>query len=215
MTWWNGISFAADMSLMGPAGVAIALWLLVSRQWRLVLSWSLWYGGGLLLVVLSKLAFIGWGVGSSAFDFTGFSGHAMRAGAVFPVLLYVILQRAAPAWRHAGVLLGVAFAILVAISRVVVQAHSISEAVSGCVLGLATAFGFMWSARGAVRFAISRALVLASLAVMVLLSFKAEPMPTELWLQKLALALSGHTEVFSREHWKRDPQAPVGKSAGK
>lgn len=211
MNWWNGISFAADMSLMGPAGAAIALWLLASRQWRLVLSWSLWYGGGLLLVVLSKLAFIGWGVGSSELDFTGFSGHAMRAGAVFPVLMYVVLQRAARPWRHAGVLLGVAFAILVAISRVVVGAHSVSESVSGCVLGLAMALGFMWTARGDVSFAISRTLVLASLCLMVLLSFKAEPMPTELWLEKLALALSGHQEVFSRAHWKLAQQGPGGK----
>jgi len=202
MTWWNGISFAADMSVMGPAGVAIALWLLVSRQWRLVLSWSLWYGAGLALVVLSKLAFMSWGVGSSALDFTGFSGHAMRAGAVFPVLMYVLLQRAEPRWRHAGVLVGVAFAVLVAISRVVVHAHSVSEAVSGCVLGLALALGFMWNARGAVNFAVSHALALASLVLMVALSFKAEPMPTEQWLQKLAMVLSGHARVFSREDWK-------------
>ena len=202
MTWWNGISFAADMSVMGPAGVAIALWLLVSRQWRLVLSWSLWYGGGLALVVLSKLAFMSWGVGSSALDFTGFSGHAMRAGAVFPVLMYVLLQRTEPRWRHAGVLVGVAFAVLVAISRVIVHAHSVSEAVSGCVLGLALALGFMWNARGAVNFAVSHALALASLVLMVALSFKAEPMPTEQWLQKLAIVLSGHERVFSREDWK-------------
>ena len=202
MTWWNGISFAADMSVMGPAGVAIALWLLVSRQWRLVLSWSLWYGGGLALVVLSKLAFMSWGVGSSALDFTGFSGHAMRAGAVFPVLMYVLLQRTEPRWRHAGVLVGVAFAVLVAISRVIVHAHSVSEAVSGCVLGLALALGFMWNARGAVNFAVSHALALGSLVLMVALSFKAEPMPTEQWLQKLAMVLSGHERVFSREDWK-------------
>ena len=202
MTWWNGISFAADMSVMGPAGVAIALWLLVSRQWRLVLSWSLWYGGGLALVVLSKLAFMSWGLGSSMLDFTGFSGHAMRAGAVFPVLMYVLLQRAEPRWRHAGVLVGVAFAVLVAISRVVVHAHSVSEAVSGCVLGLALALGFMWNARGAVHFTVSHALALASLVLMVALSFKAEPMPTEQWLQKLAMVLSGHERVFSREDWK-------------
>ena len=202
MTWWNGISFAADMSVMGPAGVAIAVWLLVSRQWKLVLTWSLWYGGGLALVVLSKLAFMSWGVGSSALDFTGFSGHAMRAGAVFPVLMYVLLQQADRRWRQAGVLLGVAFAVLVAISRVLVHAHSVSEAISGCVLGLVVALGFMRSARGAVNIAVSHALALASLALMVLLSFKAEPMPTEQWLQKLAMVLSGHERVFSRADWK-------------
>ncbi|WP_092802570.1 MULTISPECIES: phosphatase PAP2 family protein [unclassified Janthinobacterium] len=190
------------MSLMGPAGVAIALWLLVSRQWRLVFSWSLWYGSGLALVVLSKLAFMSWGVGSSSLDFTGFSGHAMRAGAVFPVLMYVLLQQADRRWRHAGVIAGVAFAVLVAISRVVVHAHSVSEAVSGCVLGLAVALGFMWNARGAVNIAVSHALALASLVLMVVLSFKAEPMPTELWLQKLAKVLSGHDRVFSRADWK-------------
>ena len=190
------------MSVLGPAGVAIAVWLLVSKQWRLVLGWSLWYGGGMLLVVLSKLAFIGWGLGSAEFDFTGFSGHAMRAGAVFPVLMYVVLQRAPRSWRLAGVLFGVAYAVLVAISRVVVHAHSVSEAVSGCVLGLAMAFGFMWQARGAVNFAVSHALALASLALMVLITFKAEPMPTEDWLQKIALHLSGHERVFSRADWK-------------
>ena len=202
MNWWNTVSFTADMSVLGPAGVAIAVWLLVSRQWRLVLGWSLWYGGGMLLVVLSKLAFIGWGLGSAEFDFTGFSGHAMRAGAVFPVLMYVVLQRAPRSWRLAGVLFGVAYAVLVAISRVVVHAHSVSEAVSGCVLGLAMAFGFMWQARGAVNFAVSHALALASLALMVLITFKAEPMPTEDWLQKIALHLSGHERVFSRADWK-------------
>ena len=202
MNWWNTVSFTADMSVLGPAGVAIAVWLLVSRQWRLVLGWSLWYGGGMLLVVLSKLAFIGWGLGSAEFDFTGFSGHAMRAGAVFPVLMYVVLQRAPRSWRLAGVLFGVAYAVLVAISRVVVHAHSVSEAVSGCVLGLAMAFGFMWQARGAVNFAVSHALALASLALMVLITFKAEPMPTEDWLQKIALHLSGHERIFSRADWK-------------
>ena len=199
---WNAISFTADMAVLGPAGVAIAVWLLVSKQWRLVLSWSLWYGGGMLLVVLSKLAFIGWGLGSAEFDFTGFSGHAMRAGAVFPVLMYVVLQRAPRSWRLAGVLFGVAYAVLVAISRVVVHAHSVSEAVSGCVLGLAMALGFMWQARGAVNFAVSHALALASLAIMVLITFKAEPMPTEDWLQKIALRLSGHERIFSRADWK-------------
>ena len=202
MNWWNTVSFTADMSVLGPAGVAIAVWLLVSRQWRLVLGWSLWYGGGMLLVVLSKLAFIGWGLGSAALDFTGFSGHAMRAGAVFPVLMYVVLQRAPRSWRLAGVLFGVAYAVLVAISRVVVHAHSVSEAVSGCVLGLAMALGFMWQARGAVNFAVSHALALASLALMVLITFKAEPMPTEDWLQKIALRLSGHERIFSRADWK-------------
>lgn len=202
MNWWNAVSFTADMSVLGPAGVAIAVWLLVSRQWRLVLGWSLWYGGGMLLVVLSKLAFIGWGLGSAALDFTGVSGHAMRAGAVFPVLMYVVLQRAPRSWRQAGVLFGVAYAVLVAISRVVVQAHSVSEAVSGCLLGLAVAFGFMWQARGAVNFAVSHALALASLGLMVLITFKAEPMPTEDWLQKIALRLSGHERVFSRADWK-------------
>ena len=35
----------------------------------------------------SKVAFIGWGLGLSALDFTGISGHAMIASAVYPLLL--------------------------------------------------------------------------------------------------------------------------------
>ncbi|MNY82565.1 hypothetical protein D3C86_2247530 [compost metagenome] len=60
----------------------------------------------------------------------------------------------------------------------------------------------MWNARGAVNIAVSHALALASLLLMVMLSFKAEPLPTEQWLQKLAMSLSGHERVFSRADWK-------------
>src|SRR5690606_18067772 len=110
---------------------------------RLALWWSVLFGGGLALVVATKMAFIGWGLGISSLDFTGFSGHAMRSAAVMPVLFYLLLQRAPRAARAVAALLGLAFATLIGISRLVLQVHSTSEVVTGWLLGAGVAFAFL------------------------------------------------------------------------
>lgn len=135
MVSWISITRLGGVNVMMPAAVAIGAWLVYGRAWRMALWWCLIFSTGLLLVVASKIAFIGWGIGIRSLDFTGFSGHSMCATAVIPVLFYLIFQKAPPLARASGVTLGILFGVMVAVSRLILHAHSMSEAVSGCVLG--------------------------------------------------------------------------------
>ncbi|HAT33935.1 MAG TPA: membrane-associated phospholipid phosphatase [Janthinobacterium sp.] len=195
------------MAVMAPTGVAIALWLAAGKCWRLALNWCLLFGGGMAVVVLTKVAFIGWGIGVSSVELAGFSGHAMRAAAIFPVAFFVLLKNAGPRARVAGVAAGVVLAVLIAIARVVVHAHSVSEVVTGCLLGLAVAFAFIWHARAVREVVVSRVLIALSLCGL-LFTPTVEPVPTEQWMQQLALYLSGHERPFQRGDWKVTQRPP-------
>lgn len=208
MTFWHGVSVVGSMAVLGPAGIAVGLWLAVGQCWRLALNWCLLYAGGMGLVVLSKLVFMGWGIGISSIQFAGFSGHAMRAGAVLPVLSYVALKNASAPVRRGAVIAGIALAMLISFARWMTNEHTISEVVSGCLLGLGVAGVFFWSAKDSGRLVVSRVLVLASLGAL-LLTPRVEPVPTEVMIAKVALRLSGRPKPFSRHDWNVQQRGPV------
>lgn len=199
--WWSAISLVGSMAVMAPAGIAVAGWLIAGNWLRLALHWCLLFGGGMLLVVASKVAFLGWGIGVASVGFAGFSGHAMRGAAVLPVVLYVLLKNASAPARRAGVFAGCVGAVLIAVSRVVVRAHTVSEAVTGCLLGLLVAWLFIGRARASRELVVNRPLVALSLCLL-LLTPKIEPLPTEQWMVTLSLLLSGHERAFTRSDWQ-------------
>jgi hypothetical protein len=140
----------------------------------------------------SKVAFLGFGIGSIALDFTGFSGHAMYSMAILPVL--AAIMAGAP-----GAVLGVLVALAVLVSRVELQAHSWSEALSGALLGGAVA---VWTlGRYLRRPALLRApwwLPLALAGWLVLLPWRAPPARTHDMVIALSLWLSDRTEPYTR-----------------
>ena len=89
MMWWHWLSVIGSLAVTGPIGVAIMVWLLAGKSWRLTFIWLVLFGTGMALVIVTKMAFVGWGLGVESIDFAGFSGHAMRAAAVFPVAGYL------------------------------------------------------------------------------------------------------------------------------
>jgi membrane-associated phospholipid phosphatase len=202
MVWWSHLSALGGLNVTALLGLAIAAWLVGARSWRLALAWCLLFGGAMALAAVSQMAFIGWGIGIHTLEFTGFSGHATRAAAVFPVALYLLADRhgarRAP-WRHAAVLAGVLLAAGVALARVRIGAHSPSEAVSGCLLGLAAAGLFIGHARAA-REVSPQPLLLGLLVATVLLP-RADPLDSHQWLTAAALKLSGRDRVYLRENW--------------
>lgn len=200
MILWQNLSLLGSLAVTGPIGIAIAVWLLVGKSWRLTLAWCALFGVGMAAVVMTKVAFIGWGVGVESVEFAGFSGHAMRSAAVFPVAFFLALRPMGVQARNWGLAAGVALAVLIAISRVFIQAHSVSEVVTGCLLGLAVAAGFVWFASTEGHLALSR--VLVSLCIPILLiAPRVEQVPTEQWVTKLALMLSGRDRPFTRQQW--------------
>lgn len=194
---WMQITSVADTVVTLPAAATIAVWLLASRASRMAFWWCLFFTAGLAAVAATKIAFIGWGVGISALEFMGMSGHAMRATAVFPVIFYLLLQRSPPVVRASGVLFGILLGVLVGLSRIALNVHSISEVIAGCAVGGAVSLGFIWIARGLPRLHLNRRIIALGLFALLPTAY-AKPAPTNQWMNAVALYLSGHDVPYKR-----------------
>ncbi|MDR5856925.1 phosphatase PAP2 family protein [Caballeronia sp. LZ062] len=198
---WMSITALGSIGVMLPVGLAAAAWLALGYRCKYTFAWLALLGAGSACVAFSKIAFIGWGIGVRTLDFTGISGHAFMATAVLPVALFVALLPARGALRAAGVAVGLLLGVVVGGSRVVVNAHSVSEVVAGCVLGGAVAIAFAWIARKAEPGKLSPTPVAASLGAVVV-ALHGVPVPTQHWITEIALGLSGHERPYVRARWK-------------
>jgi len=198
---WYSITSLGSAGLTLPLAIAIALWLALGYSWRMAAGWLLLLGAAIGVVTVTKLAFLGWGVGVRELDFTGVSGHAMLSTAVYPVALFLMLLPARPALRLVGVLIGLAAGIAVGLSRVVLDAHSPSEAITGCIVGALTALMFVrwsWDAEPGRLSAVPVAVSLMMLTV----GLHGVHLPTQRWVTHIALKVSGHERPFIRARWK-------------
>ncbi len=204
MNFWLHLSNLGDVVTMGFTAAMIAAGLLFGRAWRAACFWCLLIGMGMVLVVASKIAFLAWGCGICALNFTGFSGHATRAMAIAPVFLYLLLNRAPRALQRVGVLLGVAFGFAIGVSRLVLHVHSLSEVVSGWMLGGGIAFLFIYSGRSLQGVELKKFAVVTGVLVLSVL-----PGPgvgaTQKVLVDFSLFLSGRVAVFSRQDCTLSP----------
>ena len=198
---WTAITFIGDSVVLLPAAALLLFWMLLGRAWRMAFWWGLLFGIGLFLVAATKIAFIGWGVGLGRLDYTGLSGHAMRAAMVLPIVGWALEGGSPPsvqgAARRTLFALGVAGGVLVSISRVVTHEHSVSEALLGWVLGSVLTFGFLALAHTFGRPRRNPWIVALSMAAMLPASH-AEPAPTNRWITAAALYLSGHEQPYVR-----------------
>jgi len=198
---WFWITNFGGAGLALPLAFAIALWLFAGYSPRMAASWLLLLGGAVALVTLTKIAFLGWGLGVRQYDFTGVSGHAMLSTAVYPVAFFLMLQGARSPLRALGVVVGLAVGVTVAWSRIVLDAHSPSEAVTGCLVGALTALAFVryWWNEPASH--LSAATLVVSLAVLTF-ALHGVRVPTHRWVTDIALTVSGHDRPYFRARWK-------------
>jgi membrane-associated phospholipid phosphatase len=200
MLWWSHLSALGGLNVTALIALGIAAWLVAARCWRLALVWCLVFGGAMFVAAASQMAFLGWGVGIRALSFTGFSGHAARAAAVFPVALFLLVERQPRRLLAVAVAAGSLLAVAVAMARVEVGAHSPSEAMAGCALGLGAAALFLARARAA-QDCSPQPLLLGLLAATILLP-RADPAYSHQWLTAAALKLSGRDRVYLRNDWQ-------------
>lgn len=198
MISWLAITRLAGLTVMAPAALAIAALLVLEGERRLAMWWCLLFTAALGLVTATKMAFIGWGIGIRPLDFTGASGHAMRAMAVAPVIFYLLLHKAPHPVRVAGVLAGFALGVMIGISRVVLHAHSVTEVVAGWLLGAIVSLGFIWMSGSLRQPAFNPARIAFGMTTVLAVTFHAQPAPTQIWLTKAALYMSGHDKPFVR-----------------
>lgn len=195
--FWTSLTNFGDAAAMLPAAAAIALWLVLGRAWRACFAWVVVVGLISALVAVSKIAFIGWGLGIEALDFTGISGHSTLATMMLGVGAYLSVQPMPRAVRFAALAAGFAGGIAVGISRIALEFHSPSEVVAGCLLGIGAGCLFIGFARPAFR-PPSMPLGLGASLCLILVVIHGQHAPTQGWITQVALFLSGHDEPYER-----------------
>ena len=209
--FWYTVTRLGEAQILLPAFFAGALWLAFARPagargrlargdahahdhparrsaWR----WIAAIVATTAVTTVSKVAFLGFGVGIAALDFTGFSGHSMYATAILPVLAAVVAGRG-------GAVVGVLLALLITYSRVSLGAHSWSEAIAGLVLGAAAAgwtLADYLAHPGAVRAPWWLPLLLV--AWLAVFPLRAPPSRTHDLVVSISLKLSGRARPYTR-----------------
>lgn len=200
---WNLLSELGNSTWLLPSVTLMALtgsighWL----PWPAVLRWLGSIAVTAVFVLISKIAFMGWGIGSTALDFTGFSGHAAMSAAIYPVLLAWISPgpRGHPVPHLSGMLAGVMLTLLISASRISLHAHSISEVVSGFALGLGAAMFALYFPVSPIRRGSAAVLLIIGLATG--LTVRMAPMPSSHQIVgELARRLSGNEHIHQRSH---------------
>jgi len=200
---WHVITHLGAASIVLPLLLVAVVSLWLSGQRGAVRNWLLALAAASGVTLFSKIIFLGWGIGIASIDFTGLSGHALLATAVLPVLfgwLWAPLRgRFNRAWAAFGLLLGV----LVAVSRVVLGAHSASEVILGCLAGvLVSGVALKSLSEPTHRPWLARLSVL--ILSLALVGDIASYLPTHDWEKSIALSLSGRSKPFSRKQMHQE-----------
>lgn len=125
-----------------PLRGAVALWLALRTRWRAFAVWAVTWAMAELVLAAAKAFFhrgrpSGPLVATVGASFP--SGHAV-AGAATAVALVLVLMPAGPA-RRRWEWVAVGFAFVMALSRVYLHAHWLSDVVAGVLLGTGVALG--------------------------------------------------------------------------
>lgn len=202
MTFWPLITRLGDSSLLAPAAVFVFFWLLYRGESAKAGLWLVLFGFSTALVVSSKLAFMGWGIGIPNLNFTGISGHSMMAGAVLPTLAAQLFTSRRASLAAAA--LAAVIAVLVGFSRLAINVHSPAEVYAGLALGLGTSVAFL----GATRISLpvfQPALLLLVLALGLGQALSGVRAPTHHVLERIAVHLANRDQPFQRGQWAGQP----------
>ncbi len=211
-TFWQLVTRLGEAQIALPVLIASMIWLMRRHgNLRLVTWWLCFVAGAALLTLATKVAFIGWGVGVAALDFTGVSGHTMFASVVYPLLACLLFTEWSTRQRRGAVWAGVAVALVVGISRVMVNAHSVSEVIAGLVVGGAASAAALAFARHPVA-SVPFWVPLGVALWLVITPVTAPVSETHGMVTRLSLALSGRTVPYTRSDMLRGVQAGAPKA---
>ncbi len=151
LIWTQGLSshsvhaLALDLTNVGsvrilmPLVVLVSLWMLYRRQRFLAAAWFIGCTANSLLLRMLKNIFErtrpahAAEVMASGYSFP--SGHAAGMAMVIGLLVWLLRDQVPGRWRAPLVLLGILLIAAVAASRVLLQAHFLSDVLAGLLLG--------------------------------------------------------------------------------
>lgn len=196
---WRTLTYFGDSMLLIPTAVIIALILpWKSDNRRTVWYWLLAFGLAGLLVSLSKVLFLGFGIGSARFNFTGFSGHSAMSATLWPVMLWLVSGRWPNPLRLLAIGVGYLIPLMVGFSRLVIHAHSASEVATGLLLGFTLSSAFLLSQRRTALKGFSWPQVGAAFLVPLLLMGHGRIATTQHFLERFSADLAGLEKPFTR-----------------
>ncbi|HAB26109.1 MAG TPA: phosphatase PAP2 family protein [Pantoea sp.] len=196
---WRTLTYFGDSMLLIPTAVIIALILpWKSDNRRTVWYWLLAFGLAGLLVSLSKILFLGFGIGSARFNFTGFSGHSAMSATLWPVMLWLVSGRWPNPLRLLAIGVGYLIPLMVGFSRLVIHAHSASEVATGLLLGFTLSSAFLLSQRRTALKGFSWPQVGAAFLVPLLLMGHGRIATTQQFLERFSADLAGLEKPFTR-----------------
>lgn len=146
--WGPAVATAEALDFIGsawvtwPLMVVVAGWLATRRRWEAFFFWLSAMAVSQLLVGTVKNLYVRPRPSMSLVATTGWSfpsGHSV-AGATIAVAAVIVLVRAGPRRRNLE-MLAAAFALVMALSRVYLRAHWLSDVIAGAALGAAIAIG--------------------------------------------------------------------------
>jgi undecaprenyl-diphosphatase len=125
-----------------PLRALVTIWLGLQRRWRAFATWVLTWAVAELITAMAKGFFHRGRPPVSVVETVGYSfpsGHAVAGAATAVALVLVLLPpgRERLRWELAAV----AFAFVMAFSRVYLRAHWLSDVVAGVLLGTGVALG--------------------------------------------------------------------------
>lgn len=206
-SYWAFVTRLGEAQILLPAALAALVWLLRRDEGRRLAAW--WVALLSLAVALttaSKVAFIGFGWGIPVINFTGVSGHAMFAAAVYPLLFGTLAGALPPSGRRAALLAGCALALLVGVSRAVIGVHSWSEVVAGLAVGGAVS-GVALALARLPRTTFGLAVPAAVALWLALTPVHAPASRTHDWVTALSLKVSGRPVPYTRREMLREWRA--------
>ncbi|MBU9821679.1 phosphatase PAP2 family protein [Rahnella sp. BCC 1045] len=195
---WNILTYFGDSMLILPTGITLALFMLWKADGpATALIWLITLGISGLAVSISKLLFLAWGIGSSTFNFTGFSGHTTMSATLWPVMFWLISQRFQSDRRRLMIAVGYFIAIMVGISRIALHAHSVSEVISGLILGSLCSGIFLYTQRSRdMHYFTFTPLVILLILPLSLMSF-GKKASTQQFIEHIA------TQITGKQPWTR------------
>lgn len=149
------LAFVGSVYVMAPLMIVVAVFLVTSKWWNALWAWALTIAISQLLIGSVKELYARQRPPLSLVETTGYSfpsGHALT-GAAVAIGLVIVLTTSNATRRYFGVV-AVAYALVMAWSRVYVRAHWISDVSAGFAFGAAAAITAaliidrMWERRG-------------------------------------------------------------------